>query len=61
MTYYYQLRTFKLTVKDGWISTFDSFDTLTELQQHIEHIEKFVPIGVPECLYRTFEIRRIYT
>lgn len=56
----YQLRTWKLTNKDGWISTFDSFDTLESLLQHIEHVEKFEPLGVPECMDRTFEIRRVY-
>ena len=60
MKYYYQLRTWKFTYKDGWTSTFDSFDTLGSILQHIEHMEKFTPVGVPECLDRTFEIRRIY-
>lgn len=60
MTYYYQLRTWKLTKKNGWKSSFDDFDTLEELTKHVEHLEKNAPVGVPECIARTYEIRRLY-
>lgn len=60
MFYKYQLRTWKLTRKDGWKSSFDDFDTLEELTKHIEHLEKNAPVGVPECIARTYEIKRVY-
>ena len=59
MEIYYQLRTWKLTSKDGWKSTFDDFDTLEELTKHIEHVEKWAPVGVSECIARTYEIKRL--
>lgn len=60
MIIYYQLRTWKLTKQNGWTSTFDDFDTLEELNKHVEHLEKNAPVGVPECIARTYEIRRLY-
>lgn len=60
MFYKYQLRTRKLTRKNGWTSTFDDFDTLEELTKHIEQLEKNAPVGVPECIARTYYIKRVY-
>mgnify|MGYP003306429983 CR=1 FL=1 len=60
MKFYYELRTWTLTKRDGWKSTFDDFDTLDDLFKHIEHMEKFVPVGVPECIVRTYDIRRLH-
>ena len=60
MTNYYQLRTWKLTKQNGWKSSFDDFDTLEELTKHVEHLEKNAPVGVSECIARTYEIRRLY-